>query len=117
MGLGTPSSIRCGTPTGPNRRPMAGKRCLLFSLATWRLERQVSPLNKDQDTGKEIAPMCSYIVEKTALVGSAKGRKGWMRIDTANVYFDHPYYSTLDLSWPLTSPTKARAVATVWPLN
>ena len=40
--------------------------------------------------------MCSYIVEKTALVGSAKGRKGWMRIDTANVYFDHPYYSTLD---------------------
>jgi Family of unknown function (DUF6295) len=40
--------------------------------------------------------MCSYIVEKTALVGSAKGRKGWIRIDTANVYFDHPYYSTLD---------------------
>jgi len=40
--------------------------------------------------------MCSYIVEKTALVGSAKGRKGWMRIDTANVYYDHPYYSTLD---------------------
>jgi Family of unknown function (DUF6295) len=41
--------------------------------------------------------MCSYIVEKAALTGSAaKGRKGWMRIDTANVYFDHPYYSTLD---------------------
>jgi hypothetical protein len=41
--------------------------------------------------------MCSYIVEKAALSGSAaKGRKGWMRIDTANVYFDHPYYSTLD---------------------
>jgi Family of unknown function (DUF6295) len=40
--------------------------------------------------------MCSYIVETTPLVGSAKGRKGWMRIDTANVYFDHPYHSTLD---------------------
>jgi hypothetical protein len=40
--------------------------------------------------------MCSYIVEKTQLVGSAKGRKGWMKIDTANVYYDHPYYSTLD---------------------
>jgi hypothetical protein len=40
--------------------------------------------------------MCSYIVEKAALIGSAKGRKGWMRIDTANVYFDHPYHSTLD---------------------
>jgi hypothetical protein len=30
--------------------------------------------------------MCSYIVEKTALIGSAKGRKGWMRIDTANAW-------------------------------
>jgi hypothetical protein len=41
--------------------------------------------------------MCSYIVEKAALTGSAaKGRKGWMRVDTANVYYDHPYYSTLD---------------------
>jgi hypothetical protein len=41
--------------------------------------------------------MCSYIVEKAALTGSAaKGRKGWMRIDTANVYYDHPYYSPLD---------------------
>ena len=41
--------------------------------------------------------MCSYIVEKAALTGSAaKGRKGWMRIDTANVYYDHPYYSALD---------------------
>jgi len=40
--------------------------------------------------------MCSYIVEKTALIGSANSRKGWMRIDTANVYFDHPYHSTLD---------------------
>lgn len=41
--------------------------------------------------------MCSYIVEKAALTGSAaKGRKGWMKIDTANVYYDHPYFSVLD---------------------
>jgi hypothetical protein len=40
--------------------------------------------------------MCSYIVEKTALVGSAKGAKGWRTIDTANVYFDHPYHAQLD---------------------
>jgi hypothetical protein len=25
--------------------------------------------------------MCSYIVEKAALIGSARGRKGWMRMD------------------------------------
>jgi Family of unknown function (DUF6295) len=40
--------------------------------------------------------MCSYIVEKTAVSGSAKGARGWMRIDTANVYFDHPYHAPLD---------------------
>ncbi len=40
--------------------------------------------------------MCSYIVEKTKLAGSAKGRTGWMRIDTANVYFDHPYHAPMD---------------------
>ena len=40
--------------------------------------------------------MCSYITEKATIVGSAKGTRGWIRIDTANVYFDHPYHSTLD---------------------
>jgi hypothetical protein len=40
--------------------------------------------------------MCSYIVEKTALYGSAKGANGWMRIDSANVYYDHPYHTPLD---------------------
>lgn len=40
--------------------------------------------------------MCSYIVEKAALYGSAKGANGWMRIDTANVYYDHPFHTPLD---------------------
>jgi hypothetical protein len=40
--------------------------------------------------------MCSYIVGKTRLTGSAKGPNGWMRIDTANVYYDHPYHAPLD---------------------
>ena len=40
--------------------------------------------------------MCSYIVEKTGVAGSAKGPSGWMRIDTANVYFDHPYHAPFD---------------------
>jgi hypothetical protein len=40
--------------------------------------------------------MCSYIVEKATVTGSAKGPSGWMRIDTANVYFDHPYHAPLD---------------------
>jgi hypothetical protein len=40
--------------------------------------------------------MCTYITEKAAMVGSAKGPAGWMRIDTANVYFDHPFHAPLD---------------------
>jgi hypothetical protein len=42
--------------------------------------------------------MCSYIVEKAAVAGSAKGANGWMRIDTANVYYDHPYHAPFDHS-------------------
>ena len=40
--------------------------------------------------------MCSYIVEKAKLFGSAKGPNGWMRVDTANVYYDHPFHAPLD---------------------
>lgn len=40
--------------------------------------------------------MCTYIVEKAAIHGSAKGPDGWMKVDTANVYFDHPYHAQLD---------------------
>ena len=40
--------------------------------------------------------MCSYITHKTPVYGSAKGPSGWMRVDTANVYFDHPYHAPLD---------------------
>ena len=40
--------------------------------------------------------MCSYIIEKVAVAGSAKGANGWMRIDTANVYYDHPYHAPFD---------------------
>jgi 1,6-anhydro-N-acetylmuramate kinase len=41
--------------------------------------------------------MCSYIIEKAKMVGTAKGQSSsWMRIDTANVYYDHPYEAHLD---------------------
>jgi Family of unknown function (DUF6295) len=40
--------------------------------------------------------MCTYITEKAEIFGSAKGPNGWMRIDTANVYFDHPFHAPLD---------------------
>jgi hypothetical protein len=41
--------------------------------------------------------MCSYIVEKAKLYGVAKGPGSeWMKVDTANVYYDHPYEAQLD---------------------
>jgi hypothetical protein len=42
--------------------------------------------------------MCSYITEQVAVAGSAKGPSGWITVDTANVYFDHPYHAPLDHS-------------------
>lgn len=40
--------------------------------------------------------MCSYIVDKLRVTGSAKGQAGWMGVDTAHVYFDHPFHASLD---------------------
>jgi hypothetical protein len=40
--------------------------------------------------------MCTYIVEKAPIMGSAKGAKGWMRVDMAHVYYDHPFHAPLD---------------------
>ena len=40
--------------------------------------------------------MCSYVTETTTIVGSAKGPNGWRSVDTAHVYFDHPFHAPLD---------------------
>ena len=40
--------------------------------------------------------MCTYIVEKVEIAGSAKGPSGWNRVDTANVYYDHPFHAPFD---------------------
>ncbi|MDQ3854988.1 MAG: DUF6295 family protein [Chloroflexota bacterium] len=42
--------------------------------------------------------MCSYITEQTSVTGSAKGLTGWMKVDTATVYYDHPYHAPLEHS-------------------
>lgn len=40
--------------------------------------------------------MCSYVVERAAIVGSAKGARGWMRVDAATVAYDHPQHAPLE---------------------
>jgi Family of unknown function (DUF6295) len=40
--------------------------------------------------------MCSYVVEKTAITGSAKAAGAWTPITNAVVAVDHPSHATLD---------------------
>jgi hypothetical protein len=40
--------------------------------------------------------MCTNINERAAMAGSAKGPSRWIRIDTANVSYDHPYHAPYD---------------------
>lgn len=35
--------------------------------------------------------MCTMIVEKVKLDGSATGAQGWFKLEQANVSFDHPF--------------------------
>ena len=35
--------------------------------------------------------MCTMIVEKTKMDGSAKGKDGWFTLEGANVSYDHPF--------------------------
>ena len=40
--------------------------------------------------------MCTWICEKTDVVGSGKGAHGWFTIDRANVSYDHPVHAPLE---------------------
>ena len=37
--------------------------------------------------------MCTYVTEKVAISGSAKGPDGWFRVTDGSVYFDHPVHA------------------------
>ncbi len=56
--------------------------------------------------------MCSYITEKAEIFGSAKGPSGWFHVDTANVYFDHPYHAPLDHSLNIDFVNEANGAQT-----
>ncbi len=40
--------------------------------------------------------MCTMITEKALMSGTAKGPKGWFKLQEANVSFDHPFNAPLD---------------------
>ena len=42
--------------------------------------------------------MCTWIVEKAEVSGSAKGPLGWFPVRQANVYYDHPFHAPMDHS-------------------
>jgi hypothetical protein len=55
--------------------------------------------------------MCSYIVEKAALTGSAKAGGEWRSINTAIVAVDHPSHATLDHALIVDFVNAARPVS------
>jgi len=40
--------------------------------------------------------MCSYLTVPTEIAGSAKGPQGWFAVNSASVYFDHPFHAPFD---------------------
>ncbi len=40
--------------------------------------------------------MCTMIVEKISIDGSAKGAGGWFKIEQANISYDHPFHAPLE---------------------
>jgi hypothetical protein len=37
--------------------------------------------------------VCTYITEKIAIEGSAKGASGWIKVTDGSVYLDHPVHA------------------------
>jgi uncharacterized protein DUF6295 len=60
--------------------------------------------------------MCTYITEKVAISGSAKGPSGWFRVTDGSVYFDHPVHApeghtlNIDLLAPEQGPSARVAI-------
>lgn len=40
--------------------------------------------------------MCTNVTRRAAIEGSAKGPDGWFRVDTATIYYDHPFHAPYD---------------------
>ena len=40
--------------------------------------------------------MCTNVTRRARIAGSAKGADGWFAVDTATVYFDHPFHAPDD---------------------
>jgi hypothetical protein len=68
------------------------------------------------DLTEGFTAMCTYITEKVAISGSAKGQSGWMAVSDASVYLDHPVHApfghtlNLDFLAPELGPSGRVAV-------
>jgi hypothetical protein len=66
--------------------------------------------------GGMIGDMCTYLTEKIATTGSAKGPDGWFKVTDASVYFDHPVHApgehtlNIDFLCPSAGPSARVAV-------
>ena len=40
--------------------------------------------------------MCTNVIVRTDIEGSAKGPQGWFKVDTAQISFDHPFHAPFE---------------------
>ena len=84
---GTASSTTTAPPTAWTRRWTAGTRSGTSSAATSAHRHRAGSTQ-----------MCTMIAEIAEIEGSAKGPKGWVRLDRANVTYDHPFQLAIEHS-------------------
>ena len=83
-----------GSATGlimTNSHPPLGQVVRKFSGRETNLLYRIY-IRKDLDN----KTMCTWIIEKAEIEGSAKGADGWFKLAQANVYYDHPYDAPMD---------------------
>jgi Family of unknown function (DUF6295) len=61
--------------------------------ATPPLRRAASPPAEPVELTEGSPLMCTYITEKIAIEGSAKGASGWIKVTDGSVYLDHPVHA------------------------
>jgi hypothetical protein len=72
-------------------RPPLGQ---VVRKVSWRETNSLWRIHILKDLDNKI--MCTWIIEKAEMEGSAKGADGWFKLAQANVYYDHPYDAPMD---------------------
>jgi hypothetical protein len=54
---------------------------------------RLDPMGISSAQAEGVLSMCTYLTEKIAISGSAKGASGWIKVTEGTVYLDHPVHA------------------------